>query len=440
MAAAGCGRRCARARRGARDRRRRLQRRLHRARDLRRRRQRDPGRGSQDRRRQGRHGRVGHAHAAGQGGGRAQHRKPRLPGLPRRRQLQDPPAVADRREVRRLPADAAARGRRAAAAAAEADPAGPGRRGRATCCRSPTRTARSTSTCSATSTRLPERERFTIILNELGAGLAGRGRTSTKSSRRANPALQELEKVLSILAEREQRAERPRGRIRPRRSRRLRPIRGQLADFIARARRSRRRAPRPARIARPEPRAVPGVPRTARPGYGTARALRRTDDRRRSPTSASRRRGSTRRSRACPRSRSPQKPSSRPRPDREGLGPRAERHANRCSNAARASASAAVPFAEQPLRAARRACAKPAVSSGCSTSSSSAPAPPTAMTRSATSCARRAWQRLPDLRSHTLHGCRLQAQAVQSSRRLKAARQARPPPRPARSPRARRAC
>jgi ABC-type transporter Mla subunit MlaD len=49
-------------------------------------------------------------------------------------------------------------------------------------------------------TRLPERQRFTIILNEFGAGLAGRGPDLNAVIRRANPALQELEKVLSILA------------------------------------------------------------------------------------------------------------------------------------------------------------------------------------------------------------------------------------------------
>jgi phospholipid/cholesterol/gamma-HCH transport system substrate-binding protein len=48
--------------------------------------------------------------------------------------------------------------------------------------------------------RLPERQRFTIILNELGAGLAGRGSDLSAVIRRANPALQELEKVLAILA------------------------------------------------------------------------------------------------------------------------------------------------------------------------------------------------------------------------------------------------
>lgn len=48
--------------------------------------------------------------------------------------------------------------------------------------------------------RLPERERFTLILNELGAGLAGRGSDLSEVIKRANPALQELDKVLKILA------------------------------------------------------------------------------------------------------------------------------------------------------------------------------------------------------------------------------------------------
>jgi phospholipid/cholesterol/gamma-HCH transport system substrate-binding protein len=49
-------------------------------------------------------------------------------------------------------------------------------------------------------TRLPERQRFTIILNEFGAGLAGRGPDLNAVIKRANPALQEVEKVLAILA------------------------------------------------------------------------------------------------------------------------------------------------------------------------------------------------------------------------------------------------
>ncbi len=48
--------------------------------------------------------------------------------------------------------------------------------------------------------RLPYRERFRLILNDLGAGLAGRGADIRDIVRRANPALRETGKVLSILA------------------------------------------------------------------------------------------------------------------------------------------------------------------------------------------------------------------------------------------------
>ena len=48
--------------------------------------------------------------------------------------------------------------------------------------------------------RLPERQRLTIILNELGAGLAGRGSDLHEVVKRANPALQEFDRVLAILA------------------------------------------------------------------------------------------------------------------------------------------------------------------------------------------------------------------------------------------------
>jgi len=49
-------------------------------------------------------------------------------------------------------------------------------------------------------TRLPEAQRLTIILNELGAGFAGRGSDLNAVLRRSNPALQGLEQVLAILA------------------------------------------------------------------------------------------------------------------------------------------------------------------------------------------------------------------------------------------------
>jgi phospholipid/cholesterol/gamma-HCH transport system substrate-binding protein len=49
-------------------------------------------------------------------------------------------------------------------------------------------------------TRLPEAQRLTILLNEFGAGLAGRGSDLNAVIRRANPALQGLEEVLAVLA------------------------------------------------------------------------------------------------------------------------------------------------------------------------------------------------------------------------------------------------
>jgi phospholipid/cholesterol/gamma-HCH transport system substrate-binding protein len=48
--------------------------------------------------------------------------------------------------------------------------------------------------------RLPERQRLSIILNELGTGLAGRGDDLRAVIRRADPALQETDAVLGILA------------------------------------------------------------------------------------------------------------------------------------------------------------------------------------------------------------------------------------------------
>jgi ABC-type transporter Mla subunit MlaD len=49
-------------------------------------------------------------------------------------------------------------------------------------------------------TRLPQSQRLAIIINELGAGLAGRGSDLNAVLHRSNPALRELEKVLDILA------------------------------------------------------------------------------------------------------------------------------------------------------------------------------------------------------------------------------------------------
>jgi ABC-type transporter Mla subunit MlaD len=49
--------------------------------------------------------------------------------------------------------------------------------------------------------RLPYRQRFAIILNELGTALAGRGQDLRQAIRNADPALKETDKVLDILAD-----------------------------------------------------------------------------------------------------------------------------------------------------------------------------------------------------------------------------------------------
>ena len=48
--------------------------------------------------------------------------------------------------------------------------------------------------------RLPYRERFRLILNDLGAGLAGQGQNLGEVIDRANPALRQTDRVLAILA------------------------------------------------------------------------------------------------------------------------------------------------------------------------------------------------------------------------------------------------
>jgi phospholipid/cholesterol/gamma-HCH transport system substrate-binding protein len=53
-------------------------------------------------------------------------------------------------------------------------------------------------------TRLPQRQRLAIILNELGAGLAGRAEDLNATIRRANPALGQTNRVLKILGEQNQ--------------------------------------------------------------------------------------------------------------------------------------------------------------------------------------------------------------------------------------------
>jgi phospholipid/cholesterol/gamma-HCH transport system substrate-binding protein len=48
--------------------------------------------------------------------------------------------------------------------------------------------------------RLPQRERWRLIINEFGAGLAGNGERLREAVRRANPALRELDRVVGVLA------------------------------------------------------------------------------------------------------------------------------------------------------------------------------------------------------------------------------------------------
>jgi phospholipid/cholesterol/gamma-HCH transport system substrate-binding protein len=83
--------------------------------------------------------------------------------------------------------------------------------------------------------RLPERQRLTIILNELGAGLAGRGADLNDVIRRADPALMETDKVLDILKQQNQvLADLARDSdtvLAP-----LAQRKGQVADFIVKAR------------------------------------------------------------------------------------------------------------------------------------------------------------------------------------------------------------
>lgn len=82
--------------------------------------------------------------------------------------------------------------------------------------------------------RLPERQRFTILINELGAGLAGRGSDLHEVIRRANPALQELDKVLAILAS----ENKVLAQLAVDSDRALQPfaaVRGQVADFVQQA-------------------------------------------------------------------------------------------------------------------------------------------------------------------------------------------------------------
>jgi ABC-type transporter Mla subunit MlaD len=82
--------------------------------------------------------------------------------------------------------------------------------------------------------RLPERQRLTIILNELGAGLAGRGSDLHEVIQRANPAFQEFDRVLKILANENQVL----AKLAVDSDQALAPlakVRGRFADFLVQA-------------------------------------------------------------------------------------------------------------------------------------------------------------------------------------------------------------
>jgi virulence factor Mce-like protein len=79
---------------------------------------------------------------------------------------------------------------------------------------------------------LPENERLAIIINELGAGLAGRGSDLNAVLHRSNPALREFEKVLDILASQNKLL----GNLAVEAARALAPVardRKQFAEFFA---------------------------------------------------------------------------------------------------------------------------------------------------------------------------------------------------------------
>jgi phospholipid/cholesterol/gamma-HCH transport system substrate-binding protein len=82
--------------------------------------------------------------------------------------------------------------------------------------------------------RLPYRQRFAILLNEFGTGLAGRGEDLNEVIHRANPALRETDKVLKILANQNETL----GRLASDSDRVLAPLareKEHLADFIVQA-------------------------------------------------------------------------------------------------------------------------------------------------------------------------------------------------------------
>ncbi len=232
---------------------------------------------------------------------------------------------------------------------------------------------------------LSENQRLTIILNELGTGLAGRGSDLNAVLHRSNPALQQLEKVLGILASQNKVL----GNLAEEGNKALEPLvreRKQFSEFFAQSSTVAAAAAATAPSWRPtctnsRPSCERCVP--------TSNTSKRSPNRRprRSPISASQRPASTRPSRTSGRSRrAPRSTSKASAPPRRRSAPRSS-PPNRCSRGSSRWAAR-----RHRLRRASPnsspACVRPGVSSGCSTSSSWAPATSTATTRSATSSAR----------------------------------------------------
>ncbi len=80
--------------------------------------------------------------------------------------------------------------------------------------------------------REPYPDRFRLILNELGIGLATRGEDLEEIIVRGNPALRETNELLALLKGQTAGAQQPRARRRPRRSRPLAREREHLTGFI----------------------------------------------------------------------------------------------------------------------------------------------------------------------------------------------------------------
>lgn len=82
--------------------------------------------------------------------------------------------------------------------------------------------------------RMTERQRLSLIINELGTGLAGNGQRLASVIRRANPALAQLDRVLKVLASENQRL----ASLARDSDTNLQPLarnKRQLADFITKA-------------------------------------------------------------------------------------------------------------------------------------------------------------------------------------------------------------